>query len=228
MKLTDFFGKQVFSIYEGEIVATISGVSFCYLNNKLKSFYAFDNEENEYKILINDIKAMNDVVVITNTNKLKVLFAEEKNEIMFKYVIDQNGNNLGKIIDAEIDESGKIQHFITSKNKEVLTENIYIRKDFIYYSENKIKISAYKPKQNIADNLSNIKVNILNEGQKNKNFLPIKTKFNPSFILGQISKKDLYGLNNELIVKANQIITEKIISDASKHNKLNELYFITN
>ena len=102
------------------------------------------------------------------------------------------------------------------------------RKEFIFYSTEKINISSYKPKNKKVLSLANIKVNILEfESTPNQNFTPTKITFNPSSILGKVVKCDLLGINNEVIIKTNQIITQKIIDDASKHNRLNQLYYST-
>ena len=121
------------------------------------------------------------------------------------------------------------------------------------FAENKIKISNYKPKNKIimAD-LPDIKVSILNNSEKNnipiisknfdessffsdnkiegefefKNFSNIsipKKIINKSSILGKISKKTIFGLNGEIIIKDTQVITQQIIEKAARHGKLFEL-----
>ena len=225
MKLTAIFGKQIFSLYEGEILATISGATFNNNLNKIKSFKVFDNEENEYELLLNNIKAMTDYVLVTNKNKFEAYFDFTTKSPMFKLVLDSSATDLGKIIDAEIDSNGNVLYYITDQNKTLKPENIYIRKEFIYYSEVPVSLSNYRPKNKKAHTLSNIKVNVL-ELKPQENLLPKKLQYNPESILGKVAKSDLEGLNNEIIIKANQIITEKIISDATRHNRLNQLFYI--
>ena len=103
-----------------------------------------------------------------------------------------------------------------------------IRKNFILFCNKKIVISRLRPK-NKDINLNKIKVNILKINDINKNeIMPSKLKYNPQNILGKISKGDLMGMNNEIIIKTNQTITEKTIKDATKHNRLNQLYYLAN
>lgn len=226
MKLSELFGKEIFSIYEGEVVATISGASFNNLNNKIKLFYVFDLEENEYELPIRNIRAMSDVVVINNCNKLNMYISNNQNGVMFKTAINNMGKNLGKIIDAEIDINGNVIYFLTNLNNKIEPKNMLVRKSFIYFSEEQINLTNIKPKQQKIKKISDIKVNILNHSlSQNYSFLPTKTIYNSEIILGKTTKDDIYGINNELIAKANQIITEKIIADATKHNRLNQLYF---
>lgn len=229
MKLSNMYGKKIFALYEGEIVGTISESTFNLENNKVKSFKIFDNEENEFELFLNDIKTLAECVIITNKNKLKPYYDINKKTLFYKEVVSELGEYLGKIIDAEIDSNGNIQNYITEKNIILLPKNIYSRKDFVFYSESKISISNYKPRKNNLLNLDNIQVKILNfeDNNNNNNIFPSKIKFNADNIVGKIAKQNLLGLNNEVIIRANQIITQRTIEDASRHNKLNQLYFIS-
>lgn len=228
MKLTELYGKQIYSLYEGEILATISGACFSANLNKIKSFKVFDQEENEFSLPIANIKAMSDFVIVSNKNKLDMYLEDTSKSPMFKLVLNNKANSLGKVVDAEINDLGIIDHFITDNNECLKPENIYIRKDFIFYSTTPICISNLRPKKKKIQTLSNINVNILNfeKHYSQENFIPKKLQYNPESILGKISKGDLFGLNNELIIKANQTITEKIVSDASRHNRLNQLFYL--
>ena len=222
MKLTNLIGKQVYSIYEGEILGTISGATFNNSLNKIKSFRVFDKDDNEYEILLCDIKALSDCVVVTNKNKLSIMVGDEERSPMFKDVIDESAKMCGKIIDAEISENGLIESFITSENVAAKPELIYLRKDFVYLSSTPIKISNFRPRLNKPSSLKEITVNIM----ESKDFLPRRATFNANSIVGKIAKSDLFGINNEIIIKANQQITQKIVTEATKHNRLNQLYYI--
>lgn len=223
MKLTEIFGKQVYSIYEGEIVGTVCDAIFN--QTKLISFKLFDKDEHEYKLSLNNIKALSDCIVINNKNKLEYFLENSKTTPMFKIVIDENGICCGKIIDAEIDKDGAIEKFITDKKIELLPNEITTRKDFVFFSTRPIKINKLKPKNTVSP--TNIKVNILksDEGPKD-NFTPIKLQYNSANIIGKVAKCDLYGINKEIIIKAGYVISEKTISDASRHNRLNQLFYI--
>ena len=226
MKLTSLFGKQIFALYEGEIVGTISGAIFDYAFTKIQSFKVFDQDENEFELKIDNIKSMSDCVLISNKNKLALFYDYSKKSPIFKLVLNDKAEEVGKIIDAEINDNGTVASYVTDKNITLLPQNMYPRKDFIYYCENKVNISAMRPR-NKKIQLPDIKVKILNfEEQKITNFIPNKIKYNPNSILGKTAKCDLFGINNELIIRANQTITEKIIDDASRHNRLNQLFYL--
>jgi len=42
-------------------------------------------------------------------------------------------------------------------------------------------------------------------------------------LIGRVMTNDIFGYNNEIIVQKNEIISQKIINKAKKHNKLNFL-----
>lgn len=224
MNLTNIFGKQVFALYEGEVVGTIVEAYFNVNFTKISKFKIFDSEENEFEINVNGIKAINDCVIISNKNKLLPFYEINKRSPLFKQVVDSNAKELGKILDCQIDNKCNVEHFVTDKQINLLPNNIHLRKNFVLYQEGKVYIS--KPKNTKIKSLENIKVNILSDSRKDDNFSPTKVPYNTDSLIGKTAKDNLFGINNEIIVKANQVITEKIIIDATRHNRLNQLYFL--
>lgn len=227
MNLTNLFGKQVFALYEGEIIGTVIEAIYNNDYTKVIGLKIFDNDEIEYEIKLKSIKAINDCIIISNKNKLNVFIGNTKSHPLFKEVVDQQAKHYGKIIDCEIEENGNIKFFLTDKNNELLPENLYLRNSFVYYSQEKFIAKNYKPKQKIVT-LDQINVNILNfeNLQEKTNFVPNKLRYNPASLVGKVAKDTLLGLNNEVIIKANQTITQKTLDDATKHNRLNQLYFL--
>lgn len=227
MKLTNLFGKQVFALYEGEIVGTIVEANYNIDFTKIMSLKIFDNEEFEYEIKFSNIKAIKDCVIITNKNKLTAYIGKKNQSPIFKQVIDQNATDCGKIIDCEIDSAGKIINYITDTNNSLTPENLYLRNNFAYYCSEKFIAKNLKPKHP-KPSPDKISVNILNfeDSQTPTNIIPNKLQFNPRSLIGKIVKDTLLGLNNEVIIKANQMITEKTLTVATRHNRLNQLYFL--
>lgn len=228
MNLTNIIGKQVFALYEGEIIGTVCDVVFNRDLTKVSALKMFDQDENEYEIKFSMVKALNDCVIIANRDKLLTYFDKNNKSPMFKPAITEKATRLGKICDCDLTEKGAIKGFITDNNEILEPKYIYLRKNFVYYSKTKLLNRNIYPKKNVAS-LENIKVNILPFDNKNTdNFVPSKLQFNTDTILGKVAKDTLFGVNNEIIIKANQIISEKTIEDASRHNRLNQLYFIAN
>ena len=232
MNITQIIGKQIYSIFEGQNIGTISQVLLDKTNTKLKGIKFFDNEENEYFVCYKDIFAISDNVLIKNNSKCEeVLDSQYQNTTLFKNAISEKGENLGKIIDAEIDENGKISHFLTDTNNKLLPNKILLAGGFVLvcnsagtklcdFRPKKVKILGEAPK-------SNIKVKILQMEPRPQNLdTPKRVTFNPQSLIGKRAKSTLFGQNNEVIVKADQIITDKIIFDAKRHSRLNQLYFV--
>ena len=113
MNLTNIIGKQVFALYEGEIVGTICDVVFNRDLTKVSALKMFDQDENEYEIKFSSIKALNDCVILANKDKLLAYFEKANKTPMFKQTITENANTLGKIWDCDITEKGAIAGFIT-------------------------------------------------------------------------------------------------------------------
>lgn len=227
MNLTNLFGKQVFALYEGEIVGTVVDAIYNADYTKVVCIKIFDNDEIEYEIKLKNIKAIDDCIIISNKNKLSVFIGQTKANPLFKDVVDQKAKHYGKIIDCDIETNGNISYFLTDKDNQLTPANLYLRNNFVYYSTEKFIIKNYKPKQKISS-LSEINANILNfiNKQEKINFTPNKLQYNPSSLVGKVAKDTLLGLNNEVIIKANQTITQKTLDDATRHNRLNQLYFL--
>ena len=228
MNLKNLIGKKVYSIYEGEIVGTVVDVTFKYDFKKIHSLTIFNDDEEEFSLPIASIYAMGDSIIIKNKTKLTSFVPGRNLSTISKDVFNNTATHLGKIVDLEFDQFGNIVKFVTNKEIFLNPNNISNRKNFVLFFDDKIKIAGLKPR-NKKQNYSKIKVNIFNiDDAKTTNFLPSKLQYNPQSILGKIAKGDLVGLNNEIIIKTNQTITEKTIQDATRHNRLNQLYYLAN
>ena len=93
---------------------------------------------------------------------------------------------------------------------------------------NQYKISSFKPKKTNKSkvSLNNLTVNImkLNTNENNNNLMPPKITINTNTIIGKKITNNITNENNEIILKQNQVITQKHIFVAKQYNKLNELY----
>ena len=225
MNIKKIIGKQVFSLYEGELIGTIINVGFNTNYTKINSFTIFNEDDDEFCIPFNSVFAIGDGIIIKNKSKINTYITTNNLSCVFKEVFDENANSFGFINDFVFDKNGNIQKYITNSNIEIFANKINVRKNFVIFFKNTLKVFKYKPKNNKLD-LSKIKVKVLNINQAN--FLPSKLQYNPQNILGRISKGDLVGLNNEVIIKTNQVITEKTIQDATRHNRLNQLFYLAN
>ena len=61
--------------------------------------------------------------------------------------------------------------------------------------------------------------------QKIEPQIPQRVSMDPRSLIGKMATKDIFGLNNELIIKKYEIITQKKLNEIKKHNKLNILFY---
>lgn len=236
-KISEIISKQVVSLYEAKFVGTIVNVVFDERLSKLKSFIVIDeNDDKELELSIKDVFSFNDSFVIKNQDKLKdVIFEAESNNPINKIAITIHGEVLGKILDIELNED-KVLNIILDNGKlinpeqVVACENVLILND----GENKVKRAGFSPRVKKVDT-ENIVVriqenNVENENQQNilksvqsKPVQLVPPRFVAKTLLGQISLRTVKGLNNEIIVKKGEQITNKVLERAKLHNVLNQL-----
>lgn len=232
-KISELISKEVISIYECERIGTICGVCFNKQFTKINGYIIFNDEtDTENYINTNKIYALTEEgIIIRNTTKIEPLF-DQPNSPINKQAYTINGNYLGKIVDAIIDEKSNLLHLITNKDNKIDVKNIInIGPDMILLkqSDEKISINNFKPKENFESFTENdIKVKIVPiESIQQQSTFPTKIVANTPNLLGKRAKYTLMGLNNEIIIRENQIINDLIIKNAKKHNKLNELVYAT-
>ena len=229
MKLSNLIGKQVFCVYDANIVGTIHDVVFDEKYKKILGIYFFDQDENEFYIKKQNIFAISDFVTIKNTNSISTNIVLDKPlSPLGKLIVGTNGENFGNITDIEIDDNFSVTNFETNQNKQVLpTQVIFAMKNFVC-GEN-AHIASFRPKTHkIQNSLQNLTVKIMEipkiEEQKQR-LMPTKITVNSDILLGKRLSKDIIGKNNEMILKQNQVLSAKHILIAKQHDKLNELFY---
>lgn len=227
MKLSNIIGKQVFVVYDATFLGTVNDVAFDNKYTKILGLYFFDQEENEYFVKTQNIFAMDDFVIIKNTNKISNEFLLNKPlSPLGKNIVNHNGKDYGQLSDLEIDEKFNITNFISNNN------NSFTPKEIIIISKNivigDLKLCNFKPRNNNKQFLSleNLTINVMKLPENNlQKLMPSKITVNSDVLIGKKLSKDIYGKNNELILKQNQIITPKQVVSAKQHDKLNELFY---
>ena len=230
-KLSEIISKKVISIGEGEEVGYILCPIF--EDKNLLGFSVCDEESELEKFLsIDDLSFCGDEVFIPSIFCMQNVTVEEGVSPLGKLVYSSEGQCLGRVEECFL-EKNKIKKLQTNLC-EIMQKNIaQIGKDFVIFQKNNKKSikNAKKSQKNIKLTEILPKVEILNKIENENNYLnfsstlPIKVIANKCSVIGKKLTKDVYGFNNELIGKENQIITEKMIKKAVKHNKYNFLLF---
>ncbi len=100
----------------------------------------------------------------------------------------------------------------------------------------KTSIASFKPPADFVPQtpeLENVQVRLVKLGPENfqqhepntQSVMPIKIKPDISTLVGKTASKTIKGLNNEIIVRENAIISKHTLEMAKVHNKTYELMF---
>lgn len=228
-RLTEIISKKIISQEEGACVGYILCPLIDFQTMSVYAFLVCDESEEKIKYLdYKSILAIQEYVMIKNSNMLTFGENMQNNSPIGKQVISANGINLGRVKEIYLNNK-KIQKLITEKC-EICPQNISIWDGgYLIFSEKRIKRKKINKFQRI-DKIIMQKVEIQNnkyaENKEIKNIsvqLPYKANISSQKLLGKIAICDILGFNNELIVKKNEVITDRIITVAKKHNKLNHL-----
>ena len=231
-KASDFIAKSIFTLdgsYQGYILNNIFDKDF----NKLIGFKVVDdNDETEKFLPIENIRLFGKDCIFAKTLTENFDFVQH-NSPMGKQVFDEKGNSLGQV--SEIFLIGRRIKSVKVHENEILASKIhFIGKNCIIlnkktqkniFSNIRSELTGNEPKIEIQTN--NAGFNYAKIGQKINPPIsissPKKIILNPPSIVGKIASEDIFGLNNELIIKKGQIISQQKIDVAKKHGKLNLL-----
>ncbi len=229
MKLSEIIGKQVFDIYNANIIGTIHDACFDEKYKKVLGFYFFDQDENEFYLKNSNIYSNSDYITVKNSSKVSSDFSlVNPLSPIGKNVVGVSGKDYGTLSDVEFDEKYNITNFVTNIKSFSPTEILQISSNMVIGDE-KVKLNSFKPKNvKSAINLDNLTVTMMrlpDEDTQVQKLMPKKLTVNSDILIGKKLTKDIIGKNNELILKQNQTITAKQLIVAKQHDKLNELFY---
>ena len=230
-KISEIISKQVVSVYEAKIVGTVVNVTFDEKLSKLKSFIVIDeNSDEEYELSFKDVYAEKDSFIVKNLTKLKgVYFEAFNNNPINKICLSVQGEVLGKVTDIEVCGED-VATIILNNGSRVEPKNVLACESVLIINcgENKVKMANFAPRTKKV-NTDNIVVKIQEEESAFEEKIierPVQLvppRFVAKTLLRQISLKTIKGLNNEIIVKKGEQITNKVLERAKLHNVLNQL-----
>lgn len=228
--LSNLISKKVIAYNQGECVGFVVDVCIDSKTYYIKGFLVCDEESENVNFLdIKNVFSISEFIVIKDVTVLEFGEFIDTNNPVGKLVLTLGGDSLGRVKDVQI-EGKKVTKLIT-KTCEIGVKNICdFSGTYLFFSEKRIKKNNIKNNFPKAKNINN-KVKIQSNFDKkinDKNNLyqiPFKSSISFADIIGKMATNDVFGMNNEIIIKKDQIITEKIIKKAKKHNKLNILYF---
>lgn len=212
--------KQIISFDDKQIFGYVLKPAVDYVTHKFIGYYVAEYEnENVYLLKLENIISISDFIVVSSLASLD--FVQDDGEDFKKQVLDEEGNDLG-IIESFMIEKGKISKILTNKceisTKYVISEG----KDMLF-------VSFKKKRKSVREKTFPRSINeeIIVRTMVKEDKFPTKLTLSMQSFLGKIATKTLLGFNNEIIIKQGGKITKQVFEKAKKHNKLNQLYFIS-
>ena len=249
-KLSDILSKPVVNLYSGKYEGTVKNISFDEKFKQAKWLILFDEDDEEFALDINKIYMIGENAITIKNNdgvfQLSTINDDLKNNPINLSCCTIDGKMLGRLKNLELNKNFYIENFYIEEDVYAPNKIINIGKTLIIVNtdEKKISIANFKPKLKIKkeeiktvvsiqpveekvvtppkiediETLDTKKNFIINEGINQQRILS-----NQNFLLGRKATKTVYGINNEIIIKKDNIITSKNLEYAKLHNKISEL-----
>ena len=234
----NFNSLSVLSLYEGELLGSVDKL---YFDKNLKKLIAIEllgedgvkfclPTKNIYHVGKNAITVRNNQA-ISLQNDFENLFVNPTS--LKAYTI--TGEFIGIINEIYFNEK-----FLTEKiefeNGKNISPNMLAsssKNTLIFYEkENKIDVKKFTPNKNkkVEETSINKQTNDVMENKE----IEEKTEIKPEkkeknivqlsdFLVGRICTKDIFNFNNEILIKAQSVITKKSLKEITRFGKLREL-----
>lgn len=219
-KLSDLISKKIFSFVQGRKIGYVLNVKFDDAFNIDKIIVASEEDEKELELSADRIRISGDNIFIENENAISPATSQVIS-VIGKQVFTNRGTDLGRVIDVYLSNK-KAVCVISDKSAFSPRQIGVIGQDAIILG----KVHAPAGQVNVfAPRGEEEYVSIMPIQQKIESQIPQRVSTDPRSLIGKMATKDIFGLNNELIIKKYEIITQKKLNEIKKHNKLNILFY---
>lgn len=221
--LSQLISKKVFSLASGNEVGYVLNVV---LDDHLACIQALiivdEESELEAEVMACDVVVKGEHLFLTAENKITYGQEKVRTNPIGKHVFTQKGEDCGKIKDVRL-EKFKVKLLLTDKMA-FLPKHIGVwGKDALILGKRKKKPQFSQPVFE-AEKQQLVSINAT-QAVRDVASAPFRITTDAKNLIGKIATRDIFGLNNELIIKKFEIITQKKLNDAKKHNKLNILFY---
>lgn len=242
LKLKNIISMPVLSLYEGELVGTVSKI---YLDKKLKkvSFFVVSCEGDLNYILNpkNVYKLGKNAITIKNLDCLTLDLDTDFSSVVLMPINSKTytiqGEFVGLIEEITITDNYFVENILLENNNFLnLNQITSCSKNTVIICDNNINFNASKFKRKLSPKIfkSRNKINVqtmpvesIIETSAQSITLPSGATNNPKFLIGRIATKDIMLDEKKYLIKANSTITEKVITLATINNKLKDLMLIS-
>lgn len=218
-KISEIIGLQVISLFEGQLVGYTKDFCLSADNKKITELLIQDNkdEENIFALDPKNIFKIKDAIFVKNLSVLtKKQNVQIQNSPINCLAFLTDGTSLGKLLDINLTKNFFINSFACS-TCETNNRIFKLSNEVIIFNKPKSSLSylTFKPVE--GGQLIAYPVNT--ELQT----IPVKTISDFNFLIGRKSSKDIFAFNNEILIRAGGLITDRVIHQARKAGKLKEL-----
>ena len=216
-KLSNIISKSVYKM-NGQKLGYVLATEFSVDCSKLVSLVIVDEEtEVQMKVDASEVVHGEEAIFL----KTDPLFVDGYgfSSPIGKMVFDKLANFLGKVKEVYLNNNRVIG---------IATNKIcFLPKNISVNGESALVLFGKKQKTkpfNFDDSilLPEQKVKITDEQSQ---IVPYRIELTGKSLIGKVAMRDIFGFNNELIIKKYEVITQKKINEAKKHNKLNLLFY---
>ena len=216
-KISDVISKPVFKT-NGQKYGYVIAVELSVDCTKLTSLVIVDDEsETQAKIDASEIVYGKDAIFL----KTEPIFVEAYNfsSPINKMVYDKNAKSLGRVEEVFL-RSNKIVGISTN-------QLCFLPKNISVNGESAVILFGKKQKRKAFDfNLAKLQPEQYVEiTEAQTQIVPYRVELTGKSLIGKIATRDILGLNNELIIKKHEVITQKKLNEAKRHNRLNLLFY---
>lgn len=218
-KLSNLISKKIYSFSEGLFVGTILNVSFDEKLNLLSVIAADDENDRELSVPFNSVIINDASVFVRSINELSRV-VELPDRVIGKSVFSNKGQFFGIVKDVYLSKKSAVC-FVTDKIS-FSPSQIGVCGDVIILG----KVTKAEADNVFSERQDEQKVVAMADGfVKEEPSVPYRVSTDPKSLIGKIATKDIFGLNNEILLKKYEIITQKKLLEVKKHNKLNILFY---
>lgn len=218
-KLSNLISKKLFSFSEGCFVGVILNVAFDEKFNVTSLIVADDENDREHSVAYDKIVASGESVFITSTRDLSPVGSQYES-IIGKSVFTNKGVFCGQVKDVYLSRKSAIG--IVTDRMSFAPSHIGVCGDVIILG----KVAPRPAKTFFAPQKQQQQVFAMSENEiKEETAVPYRVSTDPKSLIGKMATRDIFGLNNEILLKKYEIITQKKLLEIKKHNKLNILFY---
>lgn len=217
-KISDLISKPAFVAATAQKFGYVLGVELSSDFKKLSGIIVVDEEsEVEARIDASDVTVGRDAVFFKSEPTF--IEAQHFSSPIGKIVFDKDARCLGRVKDVYLNRSKVVA---------ICTEKLcFLPKNICVSSDSAIFLFGKKPSRKPFNfqNASLQPERLVQITAAPSAAVPYRVSAQGRSLIGKIATRDILGLNNELIIKEHEVITQKKINEAKKHNKLNILFY---